>query len=50
VAYSHRDLSEGREVKASRGLAHESRALLQGADEALAAIDERKRVVEEVPG
>ena len=50
VAYPHRDLSEGLEVKASRGLAHVRRALLHGADEAPAAIDERKRVVEEVPG
>ena len=50
VAYPHRDVSEGREVKASRGPAHVWRALLHGADEAPAAIDERKRVVEEVPG
>jgi hypothetical protein len=49
VAYPHRDLSEGLEVKASRGLAHVRRAL-RGADEAPAAIDEPKRVVEEVPG
>ena len=49
VAYPHRDLSEGLEVKASRGLAHVRRALLHRA-EAPAAIDEPKRVVEEVPG
>jgi hypothetical protein len=50
VAYPHRDLSEGLEVKASRGLAHVRRALLHRADEAPAAIDEPTRVVEEVPG
>jgi len=50
VAYPHRDLSEGLEVKASRGLAHVRRALLHGPDEAPAAIDEPTRVVEEVPG
>jgi len=50
VAYPHRDLSEGLEVKASRGLAHVRRALLHGANEAPAAMSARKRVVEEVPG
>lgn len=50
VAYPRRELSEGLEVKASRGLGDAWRAHLPGADQAPAAISERKRVVEEVPG
>jgi hypothetical protein len=50
VAYPHRDLSEGLEVKASRGLADVRRAQLHEAEQTPAAISERKRVVEEVPG
>jgi hypothetical protein len=50
VAYPHRDLSEGLEVKASRGLAGVRRAQLHGAEQAPAAISERKRVEEEVSG
>ena len=49
MAYSHRDLSEGLEVKASRGLADVRRAQLHGAEEVTAAISERKHLVEEVP-
>ena len=49
VAYPHRDLSEGLEVKASRGLADVRRAAVRSRA-APAAISERKRVVEEVPG
>ena len=49
VAYPHRDLSEGLEVKASRGLADVRRAQLHGADQAPAATSEREHVVEEVP-
>jgi len=40
VAYPHRDLSEGLEVKASRGLGDAWRAHLPGADQAPAAISE----------
>ena len=47
---SSRELSEGLEVKASRGLGDAWRAHLPGADQAPAATSERKRVVEEVPG
>ena len=50
VAYSHRDLSEGLEVKASRGLADVRREQLRGAERPTAPIGEFKRVVEEVPG
>jgi hypothetical protein len=49
VAYPHRDLSEGLEVKASRGLADVRRAQLHGAERRRLR-SERKRVVEEVPG
>ena len=49
VAYPHRDLSEGLDVKASRGLADVRRAQLHEAEQTPAAISERKRVVEEVP-
>jgi len=49
VAYPHRDLSEGLDVKASRGLADVRRAQLNEAEQTPAAISERKRVVEEVP-
>jgi hypothetical protein len=49
VAYPHRDLPEGLDVKASRGLADVRRALLHEAEQTPAAISERKRVVEEVP-
>ena len=41
--------SEGLEVKASRGLADVWRAQPHGAEQAPAAINERKRIVEEVP-
>jgi hypothetical protein len=49
-AYPDRDLSEGLEVKASRGLADVRRAQLHGAEQGAAAISKRKRVEEEVPG
>jgi hypothetical protein len=51
VAYPHRNrnLSEGLDVKANRGLADVRRAQLHEAEQTPAAISERKRVVEEVP-
>jgi len=49
VAYPHRDLAEGLEVKASRGLADVRRAQLPGAEQAPAEISEREHVVEEIP-
>ena len=50
VAYPQRDLTEGLEVRASRGPADAWQARLLGAEKAPAALNERKRVVEEVPG
>jgi len=50
VAYPRRELSEGLEVKASRGLGDGWRVQLPGAHQAPVATIELKRVVEVVPG